>query len=248
MRKTLATLLIGAMAMGCANNAGNQHQTNNKTPEAEQTPAMETTENEEASDYEDDSTPIKEFNYFFEMHNKPLKVTGNADIEGFVKALFAGDEYSYTPDEAFDKANGYFSMSAAGGGYLDQFGAFWNRKDGKKMFLFSFDQGETGLYDKCIERKNEWYQVAVYEPREEDGEPGGYYESGILAYLYNPDTKTLEPMQQPPFNGVPKTDGYLSFALPQKGKDIVVGEMDLSNYDRTEHTLKFNGLTFDWVE
>lgn len=194
------------------------------------------------------------YQYIAENKMRPIKVNGNADIEGFVDALGLAGEYGWGRDPIFDKANGYFHYREEGDGSIEYWGAYWNRNDGKKMFLLSFCQvGCSGSEYKSnmpsASNSNEWFTVTTEDP----DEYGNifYYESGCMAYLYNPTTKKLEPMKTLPFNGMPATKEVRRFKLPQQGKDITVDQHDITDrdFDRmTEHTLKFNGLTFDWVK
>ena len=49
---------------------------------------------------------------------------------------------------------------------------------------------------------------------------------------------TLEPMQKPPFNNLPKTDGIYVINPPQRGKDIKVQVLSIEDEDMSEeHTL-----------
>ncbi|MCQ2251449.1 MAG: hypothetical protein MJZ66_10120 [Bacteroidales bacterium] len=192
--------------------------------------------------------------YITDYKMRPIKVNGNADIEGFVDALGLAGEYGWGGDpiidNPFDKANGYFHHREEGDGSLEYWGAYWNRKDGKKMFLLSIcDAGWCERNIPSPEMSNEWFTVTTDGP--DDMGVYGYYESGCMAYLYNPTSKKLEPMKTLPFNGMPATKEVRRFKLPQHGKDITVDQHDIRDREwerMTEHTLKFNGLTFDWVE
>ncbi len=197
----------------------------------------------------------KSYQYIAADMMRPIKVNGNADIEGFVDALGLAGEYGWYNDPYFDKANGYFHYREEGDGSMEYWGAYWNRTDGKKMFLLSFCRAGywNSDYESNIpspQMSNDWFTVTTTEKPDDYG-TFSYYESGCMAYLYNPTTKKLEPMRKLPFNGMPATKEVRRFKLPQQGKDIKVDQHDISNkeWDRmTEHTLKFNGLTFDWVE
>jgi len=182
------------------------------------------------------------------------KVTGGVGIVQFVKAVLDFEEVKEedwddpSSPPFFDKPNGYFHWSwegAGGGGYT---AAYWNRSDGKKMFIVGYYE-HNYTDSKVFDETTDWYKLRSYRPKGQEGYD--YTEAGVLAFLYNPATQTLEQMQKPPFNKVPKTDDIMEFYPPQKGKDIKVTQYKMEENwweNQKEHTLKFNGLTFDWVE
>lgn len=192
--------------------------------------------------------PNLPYNYTHDELNKPHKVSGGAGIVQFMKAIglyYADDE----PENAtVDKANGYYKFSQEGAGGISIEAAYWNRTDGKKMLIARYHVGDFGhgSHAAKLEKENEWFKLKVDDPASEDFM---FDEIGFMAFLYNAATQTLEPMQKPPFNGVPKTSDIIYIYPPQKGKDIKVRLWNRETYGQgNEHTLKFNGLTFDWAE
>lgn len=175
--------------------------------------------------------------------NKRYKVKGGAGIEQFVSAIGV-----YDPDGnaryILDKKNGFFAVNQEGAGHLICNAAYWNRKDGKKLFIVAFDFSELAVDGADMATYgNTWsYTMAC------DVEGGRYnmrYEIGFKAYLYDPATSELVPLKQVPFNGWPTKPYFRYLILPQQGKDIKVREG--SEWDRyVEHTLKWNGMTFDY--
>jgi len=243
MRRILSALLIGTMAIGCASKANNNatETTDSKAAETTQTSGQEIQNTDQASTPAVEQAQGYEFEYDFDWFYKPFKVNGAPGIKSFIKAIKFEDHLGTLHDGEFDEKNGFFSTTAAGDGFYQYSGAYWNRKDGKKMFIFSFDHSRDidPEYAVGIERENEWFKLSIRKGVFDGEEYFAYDEAGIVAYLYNPDSQMLEPMDKPPFNNVPKSDGVYTYELPRQGKDITVNKA---------YTLKFNGLTFDWVE
>ncbi len=223
MRKIITTLLLGILTLGCM--------------------AQE----------DEPSWPSLPYSYTHDELCKPHKVTGGAGIVQFMKALdlyYFDEGYKPEPDDwnIVDKANGYYRWSEEGGGYLGIEAAYWNRSDGKKMLIVSYHVGGFGYGNHAakLQKENEWFKLKAEDPTKKEFL---YDEIGCMAFLYNATTQTLEPMLKPPFNGVPKTDDFILIYPPRKGKDIKVSFWNRETYgEGSEHTLKFNGLTFDWVK
>lgn len=183
----------------------------------------------------------KKYKSTYDTLNKKFKVSGGVGIAQFVKATGIVDE-----PEAFecDKRNGYFGMYEEGSGHFICNAAYWNRKDGKKLFIVAYDTSDflmpgddTRIYG------NSWsYSSVVSEP---ETKTKIRYEMGFKAYLYDPATKELVPMKQVPFNNWPQTPGYRYLNLPQVGKNINVAE-GAPYTNSKKHTLTWNGMTFDY--
>ncbi|MCQ2253397.1 MAG: hypothetical protein MJZ61_08100 [Bacteroidales bacterium] len=195
--------------------------------------------------------PQLPYQYTHDKLNSPKKVKGGAGIVQFMKAV---DMYYYDEEDpeyaVVDKANGYYNFSQEGGGGLFIEAAYWNRSDGKKMLIVRYHVCDFGMGKHAgkLEKENAWFKLKTQKL---DGDNFLIDEIGFMAYLYNAATQTLEPMQKPPFNGVPATSDCILINPPQKGKDIKVqlwSREKLDNDQITTHTLKFNGLTFDWVK
>ncbi len=222
MRKIITTLLLGILTLGCM-----------------------------AQEDDEPSWPSLPYGYTHDELNKPHKVTGGAGIVHFMEAI--GMDYCDGDDPEsenciVDKANGYYKFSQEGGGGIHIEAAYWNRSDGKKMLIVNYHVGNFGHGDHAakLQKENEWFKLKVDNTTKKDFM---YDEIGCMAFLYNATTQKLEPMLKPPFNGVPKTDDFIYIYPPQKGKDIRVELWNRETYgEGNEHTLKFNGLTFDWVE
>lgn len=182
------------------------------------------------------------------------KIEGAPNIESFMQALHVYDkEAGWFTDPEIDKANGYFHYFEEGSGHLELYGACWNRKDGKKLFIVSYElcdfavhEGHTEEY--CLAGGSEFYYASANKWPEADENTFIDYDTGFAAFIYNSETKKLEPLHEPPFNGWGECKTNRFLILPKKGKDIKVrdGVLDDSRY--TYHMLKWNGMTFDYVD
>lgn len=244
MNRVVLALLLGAIITSCTNNTNNNAPTSDNTSSE---PTSLTTSISEPSD-EGDSEQ-RQYQYFFDQYNAPFKVTGGIGIEQFVSALNIEGEYGWSNDPTFDKANGFFSYSEEGDGAFRLNASYWNRTDGKKMFILAFYVSEFAYPGLVVtERTNNWSKVRLCHPDPESNDVCIVAESGILAYLYNADSQMLVPMTESPFNNMPDTNDIMSFNLPQKGKDIEINQYNINDFsNNSTHSLKFNGLTFDYI-
>lgn len=185
-----------------------------------------------------------------------FKVVGVANIENFMRAIpvIYSKEYGWGGEVEIDNKNGYFKSACEGDGVFRISGALWNRADGKKLVIVSYyatdfntHKGKRESY--CIDGGNKFYCIfaQLLSPEEYSFLD---HEIGFAAYIYNPKTKMLEGLTEPPFNGWEASKVGRFLRLPQKGKDIEVQEgLVLSDDDvDTYHTLKWNGMTFDYKE
>lgn len=245
MKRVVLALLFGAIMTSCSNN------TNNNAPASDNTDSEITsadTDTDEAA-YEE-SYEQHQFPYFFDEYHKSFKVNGGVGIEQFISALNIEGEYGWPSEPTLDKANGYFSYSEEGDGAYRLNASYWNRTDGKKLFILAFYVSEFLYTNQVVtERTNIWRKVRVCHPDPENKDVRLAVESGFLAYIYDADSQMLVPMTESPFNNMPDTNFMMSFKLPQKGKNIEVELFNINDFENsTTHTLKFNGLTFDYVE
>lgn len=183
--------------------------------------------------------------------NSAYRVNGGAGIRQFVDAMGLADpEYPFE-DDCYDARNGYFHFGEEGDGHCRYEAALWNRQDGRKLFVFSFSRG-----GECMDYESgEWqnhegstYRYQIYQ----DGPDRHYYyeDCGYQAYLYDPVKKQLVPLQDSPFHHLPPTTDCRFYELPQVGKDIRIRQYDYTHPDAEPvyHTLKWNGMSFDYVE
>lgn len=245
MKRVVLALLFGAIASSCTNN------TNNNAPTSDNTDNETTSVSIDINEPSDNEEPEQhQYQYFFDQYNMPFKVNGGIGIEQFISALNIEGEYGWSNEATFDKANGYFSYSEEGDGAYRLNASYWNRTDGKKLFILAFYISEF-LYPNfsATERTNNWSKVRLCQPDPENNDIHLVVESGFLAYIYDADSQMLVPMTESPFNNMPDTNYMMSFKLPQKGKNIEVELFNINDFENsTTHTLKFNGLTFDYVE
>ena len=200
---------------------------------------------------------------YFCVLNHEFEVTGTPDIESFVKALpiydkefgffdqYEDEEMEYT----LDKDNGFFHYYYLDvEDYIQYESACWDRTDGKKLMIFTYNQYFCNTQDGAIQPANPvvspWYyaghEVNTWEDEDGTFSKDVYSEGGFIAYLYNEDTHMLEPLSEPPFNGWNPKATYRYLVLPQDGsKDIEVAYGDEEN---SNHMLKWNGMTFDYQE
>lgn len=202
----------------------------------------------------------KDFRYEKNVHihdtfGKSLKVDGTPCIESFLKAVpsFYNKEYGWFIHPEIDNANGYASYAEEGDGKFEMNAACWKRNDSKLLVIFSYDLAyfnthKANTEDFCLAGDSKFYYISaniIGNPKEHRFVDN---DTGFAVYLYAPDTKTLEKMIEPPFNGwdIRTTNSFL--VLPQNGKDIKVRDGvefdDAKHY--SYHSLKWNGMTFDY--
>lgn len=186
---------------------------------------------------------------------KNFKVTGTPCVQSFVEALpVYNKEYGWYNDPDIDNKNGFFQYSEEGDGGVTYYGALWRRTDGKRLFIFSYRQSEWNVYEGRTERftrhgGSPWYYASteIYMVGEnQDQISFSDEDTGFAAYVYNEATHTLEFLSEPPIKGWKAKDAHRLLILPQKGKDIEVQEGGFEEY--VTHTLKWNGMGFDYVD
>ncbi len=252
MKKILLPIIAASLFISCSNNKA-QAQQDSKDSSAVEC-VDDTADCECGGDEEDMYEPGAEVqgNYhimFYQLY-KSFTVKGTPSIQSFVTALspVIGDFRECDGESVMDNANGYFKYSCEGAGGVRYCGAYWNRKDGKKLFLFSWYVCEE-LYAYTPEEGEEMagHRESMWQYFDSsmlDEEHGMLYDLGCVAYLYNETTHKLEPLDVPPFDAFNGKPHFLE--LPQKGKDIEVHEG--LNGDCTFSTLKWNGMSFDKVK
>jgi len=219
---------------------------------------------EEAEGDDCDGEYINTHELIYDKLDWTFKVWGNPNIQSFCDALpmFDADfwdECEYT----LDKANGYFSFSEEGDGSIRYDAAIWNRKDGTKLFIISWRECETIVYQKDTEKlfgtqhaQNPWFKYDVVGEKAPNANVDGMafrhgIDTGCRAFTYDKETSTLGTLEMPPFNKMPNTKAHRFLELPQKGKDIKVHEViyhdDLETTEEV-HTLKWNGDSFDYIK
>ncbi|MBQ0022184.1 MAG: hypothetical protein KBT29_02980 [Prevotellaceae bacterium] len=175
---------------------------------------------------------------------------GNSLIEKFAKAiepitgeLVTSDEYEGT--KTLDTKNGYFTFYQEGAGSIRYDMAYWNRKDGKKMFIVSY-RAIDEVYAETAEEKNaltmfnedQWNYIEC--SFSDDSQFGMRYDMGFVAYIYDEASKQLKPMEECPINGIAPGPNF--YELPQQGKDIKVCRGTNGEYEYT--TVRFDGIQF----
>lgn len=196
--------------------------------------------------------------------NHSFKVTGGAGIKQFVSALEPFDkEFWQYCEPTVDQANGYFEWGDEGDGSIAYNAAYWNCKDGAKLFIISWNHCEHYYFpeeDKwkfgTISSVGNNYRYEVFgidnPDNVHDGTVSCYgYDTGYIVYIYDEGTKMLTPLKFAPFSGMPETNAHRYLLLPRKGKDIEVMETiytDGSDPKNEFHTLKWNGNSFDYIK
>lgn len=194
-------------------------------------------------------------NVYMEKHydlDQSFYVNGQPNIESFVKAINEEDEhYGWYNDPLFDLKNGYFHYGEEGDGGIHLDGALWKRKDGSILFMYSYNVISAFVYDAGMcssESSSVWhtYKVHNFGRPNTDNEPGYLTDCGIMAWIYDPQTHLLRPMQEPPFKGMPEAKAMRRYQLPQKGYDVEVIDFKVEeDYEKeVRHTLKWNGMEF----
>lgn len=185
-------------------------------------------------------------NRMWNDYGKNVKVNSGIGIEQFVTAIFGIKPNEWTNDAVYDKKNGYFSYYEEGAGSIRYNVSYWNRKDGKKLVIMSYRANDFGKNAKT--QSSAWGYFSTFKINDPDVPTDDVIkmETGFRAYLYDEAKKQLVPLTTPPFNGIPNPlDGHYFLELPQNGKDIVVCE-NVSYDKEVNHTLKWNGMTFDF--
>ena len=173
-------------------------------------------------------------------YGKTFKVEGNPNIESFVKSLFQNNVKEWGEDTIYDKKNGYFWGSTSGDVYTVYNVCYWNRKDGKKLVIMSYNkQSET---DAAITPKSSTWGYMHTWPSNDTNE------TGFRAYLYDEAKHQLTPLDTPPFEGwTSNLRTHYFLLLPRVGKDINICE-ESKQYEHKYHTLKWNGMTFNFIK
>lgn len=243
---TFATIALTLVACNGSSNSSKAEKEADSSQPVENTETAATGEDEEICD--------APYEIIYASLVGSFKVEGTPNIQTFVEALPIFDkEYGWDDDTEIDKANGFFHYSFEGDGACRYYGAVWNRKDGKKLFIFSYrvstiyeHEGHSKPF--CLAGGSKFYYVGA-DKWDADNIPENEFldsDVGFAAYLYNPDTKEIESMDEPPFNGWSVSTTYRFLILPQKGKDIEVSENVPGSDESTTHWLRWNGMTFDY--
>ena len=174
-------------------------------------------------------------------------VNGTPNIRSFVEATLGSLGYEFEP-ENYDLRNGYFQITEEGDGMFRVNAAYWNRNDGKKLFIISWDNTGVEFADKRTgECRGVKYASSPWMHFDVENAGDGYYrteESGYLTYIFNEKTRMLELKYDISILGnLSEFNGHRYLILPQKGKDIKVMEKDGDGNCRYR-TLRWNGMSF----
>lgn len=253
--KKLAVISLSALLLASCGNSTSGDQ-NGKDTTSVSTECTDTTDccgGEDEDGYEAGADKVGYHEIvWYKLYNS-FKVKGAPSIESFVAALepAVGDLLSEEEGEDFatlDKANGYFHFYQEGAGSVEYDGALWNRKDGKKLFIFSYSEvdeifAENAKQAKELTQHRESMWMYFDSKIEEEHGHGMLYDNGFVAYIYDDAKKELVPLESSPFDGINDTDKPRFYELPRKGKDIKVREGLYGDYSYS--TLKWNGTGFD---
>ena len=180
---------------------------------------------------------------WFRQFNRYHKVSGGAGIEQFCRAIDIYDPEDFSRN-ILDKKNGYYSVNKEGAGHFICNAALWNRKDGRKLFIVSYDFAEA-IYPSAdkVEHGNMWYYTCVTKDPYEDN--AMRYEMGVMAFLYDAQQQVLVPLREPPFSNWPTKAAFRYLEVPRQGKDITV-RTGQEWQQPTTRTMKWNGMTFTY--
>ena len=179
-------------------------------------------------------------------YGKTLNVKGGVGIEQFVTAILDTRPNEWSRDPVYDRKNGYFSYFEEGAGSVNYNVCYWNRKDGKKLVIMSYRENDFGKRTNPQSSAWGYFSSYNYDEANPQSEDAIQMETGFRAYLYDEAKKQLVPLATPPFNGFPNPqDANYFLELPQQGKNIMVYE-SVSYDQKIRHTLKWNGMTFDF--
>lgn len=183
---------------------------------------------------------------FWNTCGKKLQVKGGAGIEQFVEAILNTKPNEWDTDATYDKKNGYFHFYQEGAGSVEYCVSYWNRTDGKKLVIMSYSSNDFGKKKAPVSANWGYISTFALDAEGVSADEGIVCETGFRAYLYDANTKTLNPLQAPPFNNFAQpVKAHYFLQLPQKGKDIIVREKK-SLEETVYHSLKWNGMTFDF--
>lgn len=163
---------------------------------------------------------------YVKLTKSNIPVKGNADIEGFVYAIDAViNEYGYEENGSrFNKKAGYWEYFMEGDGMFKQQCCYWNRDDKKKLVAY-FEHGhEYDINGNC--------------------NPSSF----ICFFLYNENTKELEPIKAPfssPLEAAKNKKDHFVCNIPEKGKDIEYYIGCNGEENIVYKKLKWNGMGFD---
>lgn len=177
-----------------------------------------------------------------------FKVTGAPNIKTFVEATLGKAGYEFDNDH-FDIRNGYFDFFEEGDGSTWVNAAYWNRNDGKKLFIISWnivslipDHLNKGKMKGVQFASSPWMRFDITRESEDFFRSK---DSGYLTYIYNEKTRTLEIKYDMSLLGnMPEASTHRCLILPRNGKDIKVKEENSNGVGYRYRTLKWNGLTF----
>lgn len=179
----------------------------------------------------------------WDSYGKTLNVKGGIGIEQFVTAIFNTKPGEWSTDAVYDKRNGYFRYHEEGDGSVTYNVSYWNRKDGKKLVIMAYRENNFGKKVEPMASAWGYFSSLQYGDLPTDIIN---METGFRAYIYDVVKKQLVPLATPPFNGLPTPlDSQYFLELPQEGKDIVVCET-VDYLDEIKHSLRWNGMTFDF--
>lgn len=180
-------------------------------------------------------------------------VNGGIGIRQFVEAVSLTPDNKWAKTPTFDAKNGFFSYSnVSTDENVSYNGAYWNRKDGSKLFIVSYTQNIIKPdYDSenDVDIDCKWGKATILTSADKDGNIR-YKDTGFRAFLYDAKEKALVALEEVPFKGMPETKLHRFLELPQQGYDIRIREFDpkQSKAPAQYHTLKWNGMTFDYVK
>ena len=256
MKKALFSILSLLAFTACnGNSISDIFKSDADSTENTEVVANEIVETEEAQSdavEEEEYATVEGYETMDSQLRKEFAVKGTPNIKSFAQAI---EPVTYDllnaeeGEKVLDMKNGFFSFYEEGAGSVRYNMAYWNRKDGSKMFIVSycmieevFANSEQEKKDLTAHKTSEWY---YYDSAILNNEGNGMsYDMGIMAYLYDEAGKKLVPMKACPFNGVPQGQPTF-YNLPRQGKDVEV-VIDPYGDNESKHKLHFNGMTFDY--
>jgi hypothetical protein len=201
--------------------------------------------------YENDELGEDDFFTIYNQLTDPLEypVKGEPNIKSFVEAVLGemGEEEGF-----FDMRNGYWKQSSEGDGRLSYNAAYWNRTNGSKLFIISYEHTQavtldprTGEVKRGLTHASSPWMYFDVTPDEDSDNYGLSRETGYVAFLYDAKSKTLKPVYDISILGdLPEIEDHRYLELPQHGKDIKAREGNPSKGNCRYRTLHWDGMKF----
>ena len=202
---------------------------------------------EEYSEIGDDEV-LTIYNQLTDLQEYPVE--GAPGIKSFVQAVL---DRNIAEEGEMDVRNGYWTFSEEGDGRLTYNAAYWNRTNGSKLFIISYESTgyvemdkRTGEVKRGLSHASSPWMYYDVTSDKNDPNYGLTCETGTVVFRYDPKVKTLEPIYDLSILGdIPEIEDHRYLILPQQGKNIKVREGNPMNGDFRYRMLYWDGMKFN---